>query len=181
MAQVKGTALVGLVRFLRRERARALPLLPAELRHYLEDRIIESRWYPEEDLIPLIRVCAQLTGGNPDETLLSFGHITARSHLDGGIYSHLVADGDPRSIGFKAVALWSSQHDSGALRVEIEGDGLASLRVEGYSHPSREMCLILTGYFQEFFRVSKLPNPSIKKRRCTSQGDPACEWELHWG
>jgi hypothetical protein len=181
MAQVKGTAMVGLVRFLRKERERAVGLVPTELRHYLENRIVESRWYPEHDLIPLVRVCAELAGGNPEETLQSFGRVTAQSHLDGGIYSHLVADGDPRSVGFKAVALWSSQHDSGELRLEIEEDGLASLRVEGYSHPSHEMCLILTGYFEEFFRVSKLPNPRIKKRQCTSEGDPHCEWELRWG
>jgi hypothetical protein len=180
MPQVKGTAMVGLVRFLRKERERALPLVPTELRHYLEGRVIESRWYPEEDLIPLVRVCAELVGGDTDETLEHFGRITAQAHLDGGIYSHLRADGDPHSIGFKAVALWSSQHDTGEVRMEIEEDRLASLRVEGYSHSSREMCLILTGYFQEFFDVSNLPNPRIKKRQCISDGDPGCEWELRW-
>jgi hypothetical protein len=180
MAQVKGTAMLDLVRFLRSERERALPLVPPELRHYLDERVFESRWYPEQDLIPLVRVCAELAGGDFEKTLHGFGRITARSHLDGGIYAHLGADGDPRSIAIKAVALWSSQHDTGKLRMEIEKDGLASLRVDGYSHSSPEMCLILTGYFQEFVDLSKLPNPRITKRRCVSEGDPRCEWELRW-
>ena len=180
MAQVKGTAMIGAVRFLRKERERALPLVPAELRHYLEDRVFESRWYPERDLIPLVLVCAKLIGGDPEETLHTFGRITANAHLDGGIYAHLGADGDPDSLAIKASALWSSQHDTGKLRLEIERDRLGSIRVDGYSHASRQMCLILTGYFQQFVDSSNLPNPQIKKRQCVSEGASHCEWELRW-
>jgi hypothetical protein len=43
------------------------------------------------------------------------------------------------------------------------------------------MCLILTGYFQQFVDLSKLPSPRITKRQCVSRGDPGCEWELRWG
>lgn len=180
MAQIKGAALIGAVRLLRKERERALPLVPAALHHYLEDRISESRWYPEPDLIPLVLVCAELLGGDLEETLHTFGRITAQGHLNGGIYSHLGADGDLVSLAIKASALWSSQHDTGKLRLEAEADGLGSIRVDGYDHASREMCLILTGYFQQFVDQSNLPNPQIKKRHCVSEGDPRCEWELRW-
>jgi hypothetical protein len=180
MAQVKGTAMIGAVRFLRKERERALPLVPDELRHYLEDRVSQSRWYPEQDLIPLVLACAELLGGDLSETLQTFGRITAQGHLDGGIYSHLGADGDLVSLAIKASALWSSQHDTGKLRLEAEADGLASVRIDGYSHASHEMCLILTGYFQQFFDSSNLPNPQMKKRHCVSQGDSHCEWEVRW-
>jgi hypothetical protein len=180
VAQVKGTAMIGAVRFLRKQRERALPLVPAEMHHYLEDRVFESRWYPEEELIPLVRVCAELMGGDPEETLQTFGRVTAQGHLVGGIYSHLGADGDLVSLGIKASALWSSQHDSGKLRLEVESDGLASVRIDGYRHASREMCLILTGYFQQFFDLSNLRNPQVKKRQCIGDGGSHCEWELRW-
>jgi hypothetical protein len=180
MAQIKGTAMIGLVRFLRKQREQALPLVPPELRHYLEERIFESRWYPEEHLIPLVRVCAELAGGDLEATLESFGRITARDHLEGGIYSHLAGAGDPQSFTIRAVALWSSQHDSGQMQVAVEGEGVASLRLDHYDHSSREMCLILTGYFQQFAESTKLPNPKLEKQRCVHRGDPHCEWELRW-
>ena len=52
--------------------------------------------------------------------------------------------------------------------------------MDGYSHASREMCLILTGYFQQFVDSSNLPNAQLKKRQCVSEGAPHCEWELRW-
>jgi len=127
-----------------------------------------------------VRVCAQLMDGDHDETLLMFGRLAAQAHLEGGIYSHLGADGNLVSLGIKASALWSSQHDTGKLRLEAQEDRLASLRVDGYGHASREMCLILTGYFQQFVERSNLQNPQIKKLQCASEGHSCCEWELRW-
>ena len=44
MAQVKGTAMIGAVRFLRKERERALPLVPDELRHYVSEGDSHCEW-----------------------------------------------------------------------------------------------------------------------------------------
>ena len=54
MAKAKGTTLSGMVRFLRRHREQAKKLLAPDLHAYLDERIHESRWYPEEHLLSLV-------------------------------------------------------------------------------------------------------------------------------
>jgi hypothetical protein len=60
MARAKGASLIGLVKWLRHDREAALRALPAGLHHYLEDRIQIASWYPEEDLLALVRALARV-------------------------------------------------------------------------------------------------------------------------
>ena len=54
MGRTKGTSIVEIVKFLRTRRDDALQALPAAVHHYLDDRVLESAWYPEEDLVALV-------------------------------------------------------------------------------------------------------------------------------
>jgi len=179
MARTKGTALIQLVRFLRSQRERAAEVLPPELQPYLEESVLASSWYPEAHLIGLLRAAAGLVGGDRDETLREFGRISARHHLE-GIYSHLRLQEDPLAFPRRAFALWSAQHDSGRLRLDMKGDGEADLRVEGYAAPSPEMCLVLSGYLTEVFAESALGEPRLEKQACCNRGDDVCAWSVRW-
>ena len=60
MARVKGATIVDSVRFLRRHKEEARKQLPPAPHHYLALRVLAASWYPEADLIPLVRAMARI-------------------------------------------------------------------------------------------------------------------------
>jgi hypothetical protein len=57
-ASTQGTHLVDMVKFLRTQRDAALAILPARLHRYLDEQLNVAAWYPEEDMIGLVRALA---------------------------------------------------------------------------------------------------------------------------
>jgi hypothetical protein len=178
MAKAKGTTIVGAVKFLRGRRAEALRLLDPRLHPYLDERIFPTSWYPERDLLELIRAVARLLPLPEARAFEEMGRQTAREHSE-GVYAHL-AGGDALQIGRRAFALWSSQHDTGRMSMERTGPGSARAEVLDFGHPSRELCAIVRGYMLETFRASGIANPQGREVACCCQGDPACAWEFTW-
>jgi len=178
VAKTKGTNLIGAVKFLRRNREAARAALPPALHHYLEDRVLPTSWYPEEDLVALLRVMAPMIGDAPGSVFELMGRITLREHL-GGVYERLLK-GDPLSFARRASALWQMQHDSGRLAFIEEGPRRALFELADYAHPSREMCATIQGYVHEALAASGFAALEIRKTRCTLDGDPRCVWECAW-
>jgi len=179
MAKAKGASLIAVVKWLRHERTASQRLLPAHLQHYLDERVLVSSWYPEEDLLELIRALARilpLGGGDVYEQIGRFG---AREQL-AGLYRHLLEGGDELSLPRRGLVLWQTQHDSGRLSMAIEGPGAARLEIADYALPSREMCGILLGYTAEMFAMAELKEPSVRKQSCRLDGAGLCSWRCAW-
>lgn len=179
MAKTKGTTLVSLVKFLASQRERALAVLPADVHHYLGgERIQPSSWYPEEDLHALLCGMLALLPGDRARTLEQLGAAVAREHLE-GVYRHLRSD-DVDTLARRSVALWASQHDTGAFAIEMEGTGSARFEVRDYAAPSREMCTIFRGYFAETLRISGGTDVAVEELSCVLRGADACSWAVTW-
>jgi hypothetical protein len=180
MAKAKGTTLLSLVKFLRKNRERAQGVLTEGLVHYLDERVQPSSWYPEEDLLGLLRGMLALVPVPRDEMLEQVGRGAAREHLE-GVYGHLKPeDGDPEGLARRSVALWASQHDSGRFRVDRDAPGRATFVVRDFALPSPEMCGILGGYFGECLRLIGARDVGVAKRACCLRGDDACRWLVTW-
>jgi len=176
MAKAKGTILLGIVKYLRKHRDAALRALPPELHHYLSEKIFLSAWYPEEDLIRLIRARLRLHEGPEDEVLEAMGRMTVQGHAE-GVYAHLLEGG---GRGAASEALWSSQHDTGTLAVTRESPTTSRLDLVGYAHPSREMCRIVQAYVAETLRLSGMAEVSAEKLSCAARGQAHCAWRFTW-
>src|SRR4029453_12144455 len=79
MGRAKGIALLDAVKFLRARRDDAGDVLAPELHKYLDEQIGTSSWYPEEDLVALIRAVAKLLPGPIDRALMMMGERGARA------------------------------------------------------------------------------------------------------
>ena len=178
MAKAKGTTLIGAVRHLRKNKAQAREVLPPELHHYLEERITESRWYPESDLHLLLKAMLEMIPGDRDEILARLGAVSAREHLD-GIYSHLKG-GRSDGVARRAVALWSSQHDTGRFEITTLSANEMIMTVRDFGHPSEVMCGILGGYLAETLRIDGASDVKIQKTKCVLRGDDVCSWRRMW-
>lgn len=175
MANAKGSVLVGPVKYLRKRRDAALALLAPEHAHYLDTEIRLSSWYPEQDLVALVRAVAQLMSYRPEEAIEAMGAAGAHEHA--GVYGDLLRTLESTSSVF---ALWSSQHDSGELRGIFDTPTTARVRLIGFDSPSDVNCLLCRGYIRGVLAANGFEDISIEKPRCVLQDDPHCEWRLSW-
>jgi hypothetical protein len=178
VAKVKGTNLIGAVKLLRRHRDAARAALAPALHHYLDERVLPTSWYPEQDLVALLRAMVPLLGdigGDPFELM---GRAAVREHMD-GVYEHLLR-GDRLSFARRVSTLWQTQHDTGRLTLVEEGPGRARYELAGYAHPSREMCATLRGYVLEALLASGFVETRIAKRSCVLDGAERCVWQCTW-
>jgi len=176
VANAKGAALIGLVKFLRKNRDAAAELLPAAQQHYLEQDIRLSSWYPEEDFVALIRACANLVPGDSDAAIEHMGIAGAHAHAE--VYGDLLR----RSVksNSSVFALWSSQHDTGELRGIWESPTSARVELVDFAAPAREICLLALGYLRGGFQLNGFEDVSIEKRACAALGADRCLWRVTW-
>ncbi len=174
MGKAKGMALLGSVKYLRSRREEARGVLPPALHHYLDDRIRSSGWYPEADMLELIRATARLVPGPTDQVLEIMGESSAREHAD--VYGDLLTG----SSTSRAFALWSTQHDTGELQMIEEAPTRLRLEITGYADPSREMCLVTQGYIKGVLVMNGFTDLAVEKLACSLWGDDRCTWRASW-
>ena len=181
MAKAKGTTLFTLVKFLRSQRQAARERLSPDLHHYLEEQIQPALWYPEEDLLALIRVMLELLPLSRQEALAQVGRTIAREHLE-GVYEHLRVEdrADLATLGRRSYALWASMHDTGRMVAQLEAEARASFELRDYGLPSPEMCTIMGSYFSETLRMAGAVDVDVRKLECRLDGARICRWEASW-
>lgn len=178
MANAKGISLVDMVKFLRVRREAAEPLLPEPLRHYLDEQVSIAQWYPEEDMIGLVRVLAQVIPSGDEPPLRLIGRLNARNHI-AGAYAHLFEGADVAVLPIRARTLWSAMHDTGELRMVVE-DGQANITISDYGYPNAELCEMIEPYLEELFLASGLEKADIHKQSCCLTGASVCRYLATW-
>src|SRR5262245_28111551 len=122
MPKTKGAHVLNAVKTLRKNRERALAVLPPHLHKYLEQRILPSSWYPLEDQLELLRAIASFMAATPDPWI-TIGRATAQMDLTGIYRNHVRAD-DPEQTLAAGAAIWRSTHDTGEVSTHRERPGL---------------------------------------------------------
>jgi hypothetical protein len=178
MPKVKGSNVLSAVKMLRAHRERAIALLPPQYHHYLEERILVSRWYPEEDQIALLRAVAFMLPGTPDPWMV-MGRIAARSDL-GDLYSYLIRPGDLKDSLRASSSLWRTFHDTGELKITLEEPTRAVAVLRGYEVTAREMCRVIGGYVTEVVTVAGARDVKTVKLGCKHSGAVECTWQMTW-
>ena len=174
MGNTKGAAVLTSVKLLRSRKDEARRVLPPELHHYLEERIVVASWYPERDVFGLILACAKLfpTEGPQFEAM---GAAAARLHMD-GIYANLLQ----RDPAIRARTLWKTQHDTGELTLSQVADDSATYELTGWEQLGAEHCRLLGGYFCEVQRLTGAVEPSYEHTACRGRGAAQCTWVVRW-
>jgi hypothetical protein len=176
--RIKGINVVNAVKVLRVQRERARSILPAHLHSYLDERILVSSWYPEEDQLGLLRALASLMPRAPDP-YVTMGRGTARSDLT-GIYRNQFRAGDVAGTLVFAGALWRNAHDTGEMTTEVQGTGAVTVRLSNYGAVSSEMCRVCTGYFTEVVSLAVGKPGDVRHIECRMDRMPSCVWRVRW-
>ena len=175
MGRAKGIALLDAVKFLRARRDDAADVLEPDLHKYLDEQIGSSAWYPEADLVRLLRAVAKLLPGPMDRALMMMGERGARAQTL--VYGDLMRGVASAS---RTSALWSSQHDTGEMRSTFEAPNKMRVELKDFEDTSREFCLILGGYLAGTLSVNGITDGSVQKLSCRLWGDDQCAWRASW-
>ena len=180
MGNIKGIALINLVKSLRRDRDEILPTLPEHLATYFDTRVLVSRWYPEDDFLALATALAQRlpdTEGDPFEWI---GRQGARNDF-GDTYSMMIRPGDPLETLQRYPRVWRLYHDAGRLDIAITGNTSARVEVFGTQLVTRpEFCRIQGGHLAGMLDMVGAEGVSIENLRIAEGHDPAA-WAVRWG
>jgi hypothetical protein len=179
MGSIKGTFFLNTVKALSRHGDAAEGVLPRELRHYLEERILTSSWYPEEDHRDLLRALIRLappSGGDPWE---HYGQLSAERDM-GSIYKVLLRDGDPDATFVRLGSVWSQAHDTGHLESSLPDPGRGLLELRDYDLVDRDFCRLNTSFFATVLRLAGARDVTLRHTACRSLGADACRWEASW-
>ena len=171
----KGTTFIPTVKFLRRYREQAEPLVPPHLQHYLTQRILPGSWYPEADLMALLQVLLKLIPGDPQATWEMFGEVAAEAHSTGH-YESFIRNG-PRRFLTSYDAFWRLLHDSGRLEVTIEGDLVADARLFDFPAGMPEYGNLMVGYYRRMLSKCGAANPQCRLVACDATSG---HWHLRW-
>jgi len=175
VANAKGTVMVGLVKALRKNKARAREVTPPELAHYLEERIEIGRWYPLEDFLALLRLTGKLAPAGVKSFFELQGRTAAREHM-AGIYKGLSTATNRRAT----FSLLSSMFDTGETQVLEREPGRAVLEYVAFASPARELCEIFTGYNAERMSMLGFEGVQVRHVQCRVDGAATCRWQISW-
>ena len=180
--KIKGSIMMGIVRFLRLHRQQAQRLLPPHLQRYLNTRILATGWHPEEDYLELMRVLVQIRARPQERGVSPFedaARDAAATHFEGP-YRSLLRKGDPaRTLG-NLPALWRLRHDTGEAEVELPAPNQARVLLRGYSLVAPESCDLTQGTLWGMVHHSGGRDIEVKHNRCRARGDDVCEWRINW-
>jgi hypothetical protein len=176
---VKGTLMRNLIKSLRKGRAIAEPLIATHLRHYLDEQIIPTQWYPEQDYWDLVAVLAQLVPAEIEDKWDYLGRIEARIHFETVYAAMATTSIDPGRALQRIASLWSLQHDRGEMR-HVKYDDNALIEVVEYPIADPFVCRAITGYVREVFVIVDLAHVVVEHHKCRGNGAPKCEWTVNW-
>jgi len=179
MGKIKGIAVINAIKVLRGNKDAARKALPVHLHRYLEERLMVSSWYPEEDHLAIIRALAKVIPDPGMDRFEFMGRISARADL-GGVYAHLIREGDPAATLRRTTITWGLYHDTGKQEVVESGDNYIVTEISGFETPSRESCGTVKGWNAELAVMAGGKNVMAVHKECVLDGASACRFEVTW-
>ena len=184
MAQIKGTALRGLLRHAKEGGhpggvAGLVAQLPDSSRAVFDRRILASNWYPYEVYADLLN---GFVGSARDRTayLHQLGRLLAKQ--DAGSTLKVVAlFGSVERLLQRAAIFWSRHCDTGTFdTVEPQPGSRATVVLRDFPGISPLHCTLMTGWIEGIAEAAGATRAHAEKVRCVHRGDAWCEYRGTW-
>ncbi len=155
----KGSIVLPMIKLMRQNRERALQLLPPDLTHYLDERVIVTHWYPGGDHHRLTLVMGELVGGNWE----MLGRGLALSELTGA-YRHVLKPREPLRTLRALPGLWKLNHNTGELDVQWSAP-VATVTVKNWGLALQEHVAIMRAYMLQLLEMCDAVEPTVRVTR----------------
>lgn len=177
MSRIKGTSIIKMLKVLQKNPAVAERLIPAELQHYLEDRVLSSSWYPEEHYkILLLALGSVLKPLVKNSDVWEFIGMEGAQQDFTGIYASAVRKGDPWGGLERIGVVWSMFRDTGRIELVRESETAARVLIHDYPMACPEINGTITGYLQRFVELCGAQEISVQLMRTPNPKQAPSEW-----
>lgn len=178
MANVKGTAILGLVKFIRKNMKDRLPAigaqLPADTKDYLDEHIIISKWYPYKFYTDLLRALDKVAGTGDLSYCIEQGRLSARHDLS-SIFKIFVSFKDSQMVLTRAMSIWNSYYDTGSVTIPDFSDHGSIVRIENFPEIDPAHVKNAQGWLEEFNVMCRFRDVRSEIAKCQCSGDPVTE------
>jgi hypothetical protein len=183
MAQIKGTALRGLLKHAKEGGhpggiAGAVGELPTATRAIFGQKVLASAWYPYEAYADLLEVLAGRTHESAAH-LRELGRWLAMQ--DAGTTFKVVAlFASVETMLQRASLFWARHCDTGTFEtIDVQkGSGAGVLR--DFPDVSPLHCTLMTGWIEGMGEAAGATKATVEKVRCVHRGDTWCEYRGVW-
>ncbi len=184
MGQVKGTALLASVRYVRERFGEptlegVLSAMAAEDAARLRGVVLASSWYPMECLLRFMQEAEGQLGSRDPRLLQNMGRASCDEGLK-GIYKIFLKVGSPGFTIDRAARVLSGYYDTGELVVVEKDARHVAVEVRGLETAGRAFCERIYGWMQRMLELTGVRNLRTAHSSCVHRGDPVCRFEGSW-
>ena|SRR5262245_56357231 len=184
MAQIKGMAVLGLLKFVKETAGKAsiaelLPHLSSGARPAFEHPILAGDWYPYEVYASLLAVVTLRLGDGRTDFPASLGRFAAR-HDTGSIFRIVTAIISPRRALHAAGFFWSRYCDAGRFVMTCINQEDAAGHIEDFPGISPLHEQLLTGWIEGVGSAAGARDPHVELVASVHHGAPRSEYQMRW-
>ncbi len=186
MAQVKGTALAGRLKWVARHHGeRGLDAVLGKLqdreaaRRLRDHGALKSAWYPFDLYIDLTETVDRVLGKGDGALHRTSAAQTAEDDLS-TVYKLFFRLLQPMFIFQKASQIWRSYYDSGRLETSSPAKNVVEIEIAAFQTPRWAHCESVLGWAQRSVELTGVKDVRAEHLECRERGAARCRMRLSW-
>ncbi len=181
MPKVKGVAILGMIKFIKKNFKDALPrvikALPPESSKYMQEHILITEWYQYKLYTDLLRSLDKVIGKGDLSFCIEQGRLSAQHDLT-TVYKIFMSFSNIENMVKRAMSIWNSYYDTGTVEAILFTDKEGTIIIKDF--PDIDMAHVknVQGWLEQFLSTGRLKDIKSEILRCQCYGDPLTE--LHF-
>jgi len=185
MAQVKGIAILGLVKYVKKNLKDKgiedfLGMLEDEDdRVIFQKRLLPTEWYPYKTFVNLLTLADKYFGKGDMSFAREQGRLNADADL-AGVYKAFVKVGPTKFFVKRVMNIWKSYYDSGNLELIDVGEKKWHIRFSDFPEVKRIHCRNIEGWIERFLELCGAKGVKVNESQCRTKGAPFCQFDVEF-
>ncbi len=183
MAQVKGIAILGLIKFIKKQPNDLMPkvksALPPDSIRYLDEHVLVSKWYPYKLYIDMLKALDTIVGKANPEFCIEQGRLAARDNIS-SLFKVFIKFMNIKMLLSQVMNMWSSYFDTGKVEVasytEHGRDRHLTILIKDFPDIDIAHARTVMGWIEQFLIMSKFTTKVRSQLvKCQASGDAVTE------
>lgn len=179
MAQVSGVAVLGQIKFIKKNYkdvlSKVIEALPSESAKYMQVHLLITEWYPYKLYTDLLRALDKVIGKGDLATCIEQGRLSAKHDLS-TIFKGFMNFSNTQSMLARVMVAWSSYYDTGRAEIPLFTDKEAVYFIKDFPDVDIAHVKNVQGWVEQFLLITgKFTNVKSEILKCQCYGDPVTE------
>ncbi len=179
MANVSGVAILGLIKFIKKNNKKVLDkiidALPPESAKYMQEHLLVTQWYPYKLYTDLLRAFDKVIGKGDLATCIEQGRLSAQHDLS-TVFKGFMNFNNTQMMVSRVMVAWSSYYDTGRAEIPLFTDKEAMYFIRDFPDVDLAHVKNVQGWVEQFLLITgKFKNVKSEIKKCQCYGDPVTE------